>query len=227
MTIELLQTLSTSAFIGAAVFFLAAVALFFLFDIPKVFGEITGSTAKKAIEDIRQQNERTGDKAYKPSAVNAERGKLTDKITPSGRLLKKEGHAKVAISTAKLKTAEIQQKQQGGGASAGGAETTVLANQSQETTVLMNQSQETTVLMNQPQNGTELSKQTPETTLLYGQQPGAPLNYGQPQETTILVSDQNGSGDSPKTPSKAKADNAYDFSIDYDIYFLGSSEIIT
>ena len=79
MSVELIQTMSLAAFIIAGVLFLSAIALFFLFNIPKVFGEVSGSTARKAIENIRQQNEQTGNKAYRPSPVNAERGKITDR----------------------------------------------------------------------------------------------------------------------------------------------------
>ena len=86
MTVELIQTLSMVAYIFAGVLFLLAVALFFLLDVPKLYNDISGRTARKAIEQIRQQNESTGNKAYKPSSVNAERGKLTDRISKSGRL---------------------------------------------------------------------------------------------------------------------------------------------
>lgn len=67
---------------------LISVLLFFLLRIPKVIGDLTGSTARKAIKDIREQNVSTGNKVYKTSAVNRERGKLTDKISPSGRLIR-------------------------------------------------------------------------------------------------------------------------------------------
>ncbi len=79
-------------FIGAAilcgVMILTSILLFVLLRIPKVIGDLTGRTAKKAIENIRNQNETSGDKTYRSSLVNRERGKLTDKISPSGRLIK-------------------------------------------------------------------------------------------------------------------------------------------
>ncbi len=64
--------------------------LFFAWKIPGVIGDLTGHTAKKAIADIRKQNEASGDKRYQSSAVNLQRGKLTDKITDSGRLLRRD-----------------------------------------------------------------------------------------------------------------------------------------
>lgn len=127
MSVELLQTMSLVSFIIAGVLLLVAAALFFLFNIPKVFGEVTGSTARKAIENIRQQNEQTGNKAYRPSPVNAERGKITDKITPSGNLEQKSGNSGVSVGTVKLQTAEL---------TSGAQETAVLDNASDETTVL-------------------------------------------------------------------------------------------
>lgn len=78
-------------FIGAAILcgamIITSVLLFILLKIPKVIGDLTGRTAKKAIENIRNQNESSGDKTYRSSLVNQERGKLTDKISPSGRLI--------------------------------------------------------------------------------------------------------------------------------------------
>lgn len=88
MSIETLQTASTISYIAAGILLLVAVALFFLLDIKKVIGDLTGITAKRAIENIRQQNEQTGEKNYKSSSVNLARGKLTDKISQSGKLIK-------------------------------------------------------------------------------------------------------------------------------------------
>lgn len=137
MTVELLQTLSLISFIVAGVLFLVGVALFFLLDVPKVYGDVSGRTAKKAIESIRQQNESSGNKAYKPSPVNAERGKLTDKITQSGRLEPRTGGLAVSVGTEKFATSTLAPQPN---------ETTVLDNNSGETTVLETFTNETTVL---------------------------------------------------------------------------------
>lgn len=139
MTVETIQLLSLVAFIVAGFLFLLAIALFFLFNIPKVFGEVSGSTARKAIESIRQQNEQTGNKAYRPSPVNAERGKITDRITPSGKLEHRIGNAGVSVGTAKLPTDELQ---------AAADETTILDVGADDTTVLTSDAGETTVLNN-------------------------------------------------------------------------------
>lgn len=137
MTVELLQTLSLVAYIAAGVLFLVAVALFFLLDVPKLYGDVSGRTAKKAIEAIRQQNESSGNKAYKPSAVNAERGKLTDKITQSGRLQSQTAGLPVSVGTEKFATSTLAPQPN---------ETTVLAEPVNETTVLEQPAGETTVL---------------------------------------------------------------------------------
>lgn len=56
MSIDVLQTCSIGFWVAAGIFFLTAVALFFLMDIPKLYGEISGRTARKAIEQIRKHN---------------------------------------------------------------------------------------------------------------------------------------------------------------------------
>lgn len=89
MSIERLQSISTISYIAAVILLLIAIALFFLLDIRKIIGDLTGITARKAIENIRRQMKSTGEKNYKSSAVNIARGRLTDKISPSGKLIKK------------------------------------------------------------------------------------------------------------------------------------------
>lgn len=102
LSIELLKTISLALFILSAVMFLVAVSLFFLLNVPKLVGDITGSTARKAIESIRKQNEESGDKAYKPSPVNLARGKTTEKISSSGQLVKNSPNLGVSVGTEQL-----------------------------------------------------------------------------------------------------------------------------
>lgn len=174
MTIELLQTISLILFIAAGVFFAAAAVLFFVLHIPAVIGDISGATAKKAIAGIRQQNEETGGKAYKPSPVNSARGKLTDKISPSGNLeIQRTGRINATMNNAWLNTEQLPQT---------GEETTVLE-QIAETTVL---------------------QQTAETTVLQQVESVSPIEQTIPEYE----------------------DNNAEFSIDYEIGFSGSSEII-
>lgn len=132
-------------FIGAAILsgimLLVSILLFFLLKIPRVIGDLTGRTARKAIEDIRNQNESTGDKTYKSSTVNRQRGKITDKISPSGNLVPKHPEMDTsAMGTAKISTARLPSE-----------ETTVLDVQN-ETTVLDGTAAETTVLSAEQQS---------------------------------------------------------------------------
>lgn len=134
-------------FYGAAilsiVMLFVAVFLFFFFRIPTVIGDLTGSNARKAIENIRNSNEQSGRTVHKTSTLNLERGKLTDKMTPSGRIAKSATFTKeIAISpgTQKISQDSLHVYSE---------ETVVLS--SDETTVLqpdetMVLSEETTVL---------------------------------------------------------------------------------
>lgn len=99
-------------FIGAAILcgimFAVSVLIFFLMKIPKVISDLTGLTARRAIKNIREQNEASGDKAYKVSAFNEARGKLTDKISPSGNVVHQYQAQMRGIDTTKIETQELQ-----------------------------------------------------------------------------------------------------------------------
>lgn len=139
MTIETFQMLSIASFVLAGVFFIVAVILFFVFDVPKLYGDVSGRAAKKAIREIRERNESSGNKAYKPSPVNAGRGKLTDRISASGRLVSQTQTLPIGPGTEKFSTAALMPQSN---------ETTVLQSDNQTTVLDMNANtmQETTVL---------------------------------------------------------------------------------
>lgn len=136
MSYEIYRYIFYGGAILAAVMLAVTVLLFFVYKIPTVIGDLTGANARKAIENIRNQNESSGDKLYKTSQVNRERGKLTDKISPSGSLMRDPSGilGGGAMATEKISTQQLPQVD----------ETTVL--ESNETTVLS--SNETTVLDN-------------------------------------------------------------------------------
>lgn len=115
-----------------------SLALFFVFGIPKIIGDLSGRNAKKAIENIRSGNEASGQKTYKSSHVNSERGKLTDKISASGKLQQK--------TTSDLKVGAMATSKIGQAGNSPADETTVLGAQANETTVLGATAEETTVL---------------------------------------------------------------------------------
>ena len=137
MSVELMQTLSIISFLVAGVLLLLSIALFFLLNIKKVVGDLSGSNAKKAIDKIRQQNEETGDKAHKPSLVNQSRGKVTEKIDQEGTVVLNSSNLEISVGTEKLVTDELSK-----------AAEQVYNYSSEETTVLnrVEIAEETTVL---------------------------------------------------------------------------------
>lgn len=151
MTYEIYRYIFLGGAILAGIMLVVSVLVFFLLKIPTVIGDLTGANARKAIENIRNHNESTGDKTYRTSQVNRERGKLTDKISPSGRLIKDPSlslHG--AMGTEKIGTQQLQPEEVA-------SETTVLTGEltgANETTVLTgelsdgaeNHANETTVL---------------------------------------------------------------------------------
>ncbi len=145
MTYEIYRYIFLGGAILAGIMFVVSVLVFIFLRIPTVIGDLTGANARKAIENIRNHNESTGDKTYRSSQVNRERGKLTDKITPSGRLIKDPSlslHG--AMGTEKISTQQLDNQE-------AVRETTVLTGElteGSETTVLIQNghANETTVL---------------------------------------------------------------------------------
>ncbi len=110
MSYEMYRYIFLGALIACGIFFVIAVILFFALKIPKVISDLTGRTARKAIENIRMQNEQSGDKTYQSSVVNLERGKLTDKISQSGRLMPRDATPfGTGVITEKISTMELEQ----------------------------------------------------------------------------------------------------------------------
>ena len=72
-----LSIISIIAYIAAGVLLVLAIVLGIIFKIPSVIGDLSGRNAKKSIEQMRANNVRTGNKSYRPSKTNLERGKLT------------------------------------------------------------------------------------------------------------------------------------------------------
>lgn len=147
MTYEIYRYIFMGGAILAGIMLVVSVLVFILLKIPTVIGDLTGSNARKAIENIRSQNEHSGDKTYQTSVVNRERGKLTDKISPSGQLIRNPTSSiHGAMATTKLDTAELLQS---------AAETSLLTEDSPptpETTILapVETANETTILNEQP-----------------------------------------------------------------------------
>ena len=213
MTYEIYRYIFLGGAILTGIMFVVSVLVFFLLKIPTVIGDLTGANARKAIEHIRNQNEYTGDKTSRISQVNRERGKLTDKISPSGTLIKNPSHSLFGatgtekISTQRLHTENVT------------SETTVLPSAS-ETTVLTGAmgASETTVLTG-VMGASETTVLTgvmgaSETTVLTGVM-GAP-------ETTVL---NQGNYVSETTVLNAQTWNT-EFVIEYEITYIHTDEVI-
>lgn len=78
--VETIKLLSTTFFAAAAVFLLLSIFLFFKFKIITIVNDLSGRTARKAIAQIRDNNLKSGEKPFRSSSVNINRGKLTEPI---------------------------------------------------------------------------------------------------------------------------------------------------
>ncbi len=87
---EILHTLSIISFVLAVLFVVIAIIFWFVFKIPNVIGDLSGHNAEKSIAQMRQNNEKTGDKSYKASKKNLDRGKLTGTMEGIGEGNKNE-----------------------------------------------------------------------------------------------------------------------------------------
>lgn len=197
MTYEVYRYIFIGGAILAAIMFIISVILFIVLKIPSVIGDLTGATARKAIEDIRNQNESTGEKTYKSSMVNRERGKLTDKISPSGNLIKNpSGGIWGAMATEKISTQKLSEDATNETSVLSSNETSVLGNNE---TTLLSSGNETTVLGNN------------ETTV---------LNVG---ETTLLDSMPAMNETSLLSPNMMPGGI---FEVEYEITFVHTAEVI-
>lgn len=155
--ITILEIVKYVCFGLAAVFLIVAVILFVALDIKRVFGDLSGRTAKREIENIRSKNVQSGEKAYKPSHVNQSRGKLTAKISESGRVAPDTPDpVGTMFETEKIDQPYVEQTTLLNNGMQADDQTTLLDSyQSEGTTVLSAQLDNgTTVLSNQQDNGT-------------------------------------------------------------------------
>ena len=59
---------------------IVAVIMFIRLNIPAIIGDLTGRTVAREIKAMRDTNASSGDKRFRSSAVNMERGTLTEKV---------------------------------------------------------------------------------------------------------------------------------------------------
>ena len=67
----------------AGIALIVAVFMFIKMNIPSVIGDLTGKTVAREIKAMREFNNSKGDRRYRPSKVNLERGTLTEKVDTS------------------------------------------------------------------------------------------------------------------------------------------------
>ncbi|MBS4212972.1 hypothetical protein [Neobacillus rhizophilus] len=74
------QIISIAGYSLAAVLLIVAVFLFFKMNILAIIGDLSGRTAARQIEEIRERNKMTGSKRHQPDAFNLDRGSLTEPV---------------------------------------------------------------------------------------------------------------------------------------------------
>lgn len=107
MTVELLQNLSLAAYLAAGVFLGIAVLLFFVFHVPQLIGDLSGATARRAIESIeRQSSSETGRKGRRNRSgremFSTERfrtGRLEQKSADETTVLTSDGASETTLLT--------------------------------------------------------------------------------------------------------------------------------
>ena len=148
MSVEQLQTLSRAGYIASGGFLAITVLLFFILKIPRLIEDMTGVTARRAIEDIRRQNEGEGRSGTRAAVKRKGRGRHTDKMSSSGRLLYASGDKSGPMGAKKTGSPRLTETMSGG--------------TSEETMVLMQEGvgEATTVLQNAMTQGMLLQEQS-------------------------------------------------------------------
>ena len=227
MTYEIYRYIFLGGAILAGIMLAVSVIVFFVLNIPTVIGDLSGANARRAIENIRNQNESTGDKAFHTGRFNRERGKLTDKMSLSGRVIQNPSNSlNGAIGTEKLSTksldpeAPVKETTVLSEELAVGNETTVLSEElavENETTVLSEElavGNETTVLSEELAVGNETTVLSEE--LMFGNETtvlSEELMVG--NETTVLA------GTTLTTPILSG-----EFVVEYEITYIHTDEVI-
>ncbi len=147
------------------VMFVLSVILFIQLNIPRVIGGLSGYSARKEIEKIREQNLQSGKKGYQTSPVNRARGKVTTPLGQkgsSGRLSQMTSELSRVINKTELLAPRPAQGE--------AAQTSLLgASATNETTMLnVPTSNETTMLAGADPNATILGVAEPNATTVLG-----------------------------------------------------------
>ena len=97
-TAALLQIISIAAFSLSGLLFIASVILFVKFHISDIAGDLSGMTAKKQIQAIRNQNAEKGEHRYRPDTANIMKGNSNERSGSSSRLRRRNPTGETANS---------------------------------------------------------------------------------------------------------------------------------
>ena len=198
------------ASIALAVFcLLLAIALFFLLNIPAVIGDLSGSTERKAIANIRNRNE-SGANGFGAGILEmGNSSNLSGKVRDLSKARGNTDGMGFVVNTAKFNTnalaAEAKESY----------ETTLLTPESNETTVLAQPGNETTVLGN--------GGASQETTVLspFDNPDSASGNYYSTGSGETAVLNQ-----APMQPATRTTEMTSQFVIEYELTFIHTDEVI-
>lgn len=134
------QTVSIVAYSLAGVLLAAAIFLYFKLNIPAIIGDLTGRTAARQIQEIREQNQLTGNKLHQPNLFNVQRGSLTEPvelrrgktgmsgaIAHQSKRLDRVGQTKTTSSTTVVESFPTEVNQEIANIPLNGEETVILA----------------------------------------------------------------------------------------------------
>lgn len=98
----------------AGIALIVAVFMFIKMNIPSVIGDLTGKTVAREIKAMREFNNSKGDRRFRPSKVNLERGTLTEKVDTSidDKKAMAEAHASKRLDRTETKENKKNSKSQ-------------------------------------------------------------------------------------------------------------------
>ncbi len=87
----------------AGIALIIAIFMFVKMNIPSVIGDLSGKTVAREIKAMREFNNANGDRRFRPSKVNLERGTLTEKVETSqdNKKAMAEAHASKRLDNVK------------------------------------------------------------------------------------------------------------------------------
>lgn len=83
MSAETWMIIAIVGFSLAGVALIIAIFMFTKMKIPSVIGDLSGKTVAREIKEMKELNSSKGDRSFRPSKVNIERGTLTETVVLS------------------------------------------------------------------------------------------------------------------------------------------------